>query len=73
MCGCNGGSSRSYRTPTRPANVPSMSVAAAAQAGAHREHEVVKSSGASSGRKFTSLVAAARYATAIGGSVRPVR
>lgn len=71
-CGCQGRPSRSYRSPTN-SQVPPGSVHAAAQAGAGVLHEVVKSNGASSGRRFTSLVAAARYATAIGGSVRPIR
>lgn len=71
-CGCSGrGTARSYRTPAQSAGVP-QSVAAAAQAGAGTVHEVVKSDGAPSGRRFTSLVAAARYAQAIGGTVRPV-
>lgn len=70
-CGCSGrGTSRSYRTPASTGVPPS--VAAAAQAGAGTVHEVVKPNGAPSGRRFTSLVAAARYAQAIGGTVRPV-
>lgn len=72
-CGCAGGQSRSYRDiGTVPASRPAP-VAAAAQAGASEQYEVVKSNGASTGRKFTSLVAAARYATAIGGKTRPLR
>lgn len=70
-CGCTGGVSRSYRdvgrAPARPSNMP-----AAVQAGASEQYEVVKSNGAPTGRRFTSLVAAARYATAIGGKTRPV-
>lgn len=69
-CGCAGGVSRSYRDVGR---APAQSnVPAAVQAGASETYEVVKSNGAPTGRKFTSLVAAARYATAIGGKTRPV-
>lgn len=68
-CGCGGQSARSYRTPI---STVSPGVASAVQAGAGEQYEVVKANGASSGRRFTSLVAAARYATAIGGNTRPV-
>lgn len=62
-CGCNKGRAGQRRTTT-PAGV--------AQAAALTEHEVVDSRGNGTGRRFTSLVAAAQYARRIGGTTRPV-
>lgn len=45
---------------------------AAAQAGAGSQYTVLTASGASTGRTFTSLLAAQQYAQRIGGTTRPV-
>lgn len=45
---------------------------AAAQAAAAPTYEVLSASGAPTGRRFTSLVAATRHAARIGGSTRPL-
>jgi predicted alpha/beta-hydrolase family hydrolase len=44
---------------------------AAAQIGSATMYEVVTAAGKSTGRKFSSLVAATGFATRIGGSTRP--
>lgn len=62
---------KTNRTATfrQPAGAAS---AAGAAAGTSGQYEVLNARGASTGRTFTSLVAASSYAQRIGGSTRPV-
>ena len=72
VCGsCGGGSRRPQRATSGTAG-PSITRQQSAQAGAGGEYEVLTAAGRSTGRKFTSLVAASAYATRINGSTRPV-
>jgi hypothetical protein len=64
-CGCAG---RKAAEPISRAE----SSARAVQAGSFQEYEVLNARGQTTGRKFTSLVAASGYASRIGGSTRPV-
>lgn len=61
-CGCKGAA------PVSRTDANARAVAA----GSSQTYEVVKANGTSTGRRFTSLVAASGYASRIGGTTRPV-
>lgn len=68
-CGCSGKSRSTFRKSSVPEGKPS---GRAAQAATEQMHEVLDSRGRSTGRKFSSLVAATGYAKRIGGRTKPV-
>jgi hypothetical protein len=67
-CGCGQRTPNAVRAPGRlmPAG------ASGVDAGSYKEYEVITARGTSTGRRFTSLVAASGYAARIGGTTRPV-
>lgn len=69
-CGCQGANQnrQTFRTPAARAATDSQR---AAQAAVGTMYEVLTARGATTGRKFSSLVAATNYARNINGSTRP--
>lgn len=78
MCGQRSSSRRDVHrgratAPTAPASGRTREqVQAATRAATVTFHEVVLGNGRTSGRKFSSLVAAQHYANGVGGTVKPV-
>lgn len=70
-CGCQGANAHrhSFRAPATPKQAPSQR---AAQAATTSMYEVLDGQGRSTGRRFSSLVAASNYARTRGGTTRPV-
>ncbi len=70
---CKPCAARARQNKTATFRVPAGAESAAgASAGSTATYEVVSARGTSTGRRFTSLVAATQFAQRIGGTTRPV-